>query len=63
MVGAPPPSSGSAREDSVRRISSRALGDQWQLSGGKQGHQGVGASIYRGKEGEDHIRARESIPN
>jgi hypothetical protein len=61
-VGAPPPSSGSVREDSVRRLSSRTLGDQWQLNGGRQGHQG-GASIYRGKEGDYHVRARESIPN
>jgi hypothetical protein len=49
MVGAPPPSSG------------HTLGDQWWLSGGRQGQRG--ASIYRGKEGEDHIRARESISN
>jgi hypothetical protein len=60
MIGAPP-SSGSTWEDSVRWISSCVLRNQWQLGGGRQGH--WGASIYRGKEGEDHVHARESIPN
>jgi hypothetical protein len=40
MVGARPPSSGLAWEDSVQRISSHALGDQWRLGGGRQGHRG-----------------------
>jgi hypothetical protein len=40
-VGAPHPSSGSAREDLVRWISSHALGDQWQLGGGRHRHRGL----------------------
>jgi hypothetical protein len=61
-VGASTPSSGLALDDLVRWISSCALGDQWWLSGGRQGHRG-GDSIYKGKEGQDHVHATESIPN